>query len=230
MKKINFTFLFAILLCFFSIKSFSQQDERIKASYMIAFGRIPMPSELNYWLGRGYLSIFQLIELHRQGFTEYPTNLQRETIINSYIDALGRNPSEDEIKYWMNGDNIYIQLMSNHMQLLKYDNWENQKVIQLSYATVFHRVPTNAEINFWLKRGVTPFFLLVGYHEYYKGKNKSEIGSSGTVNLQNLASVSTISLSPAIALEASKYISHNGSAIISHIISQHGGNIIVAGR
>lgn len=228
MKKISFTFLLGILFCFFSIKSFSQQDERIKAAYMLAFGRLPGSDELNYWLGRGNLSIAQLIVFHRQGFTEYP-NLHRETIINSYIDALGRNPSEDEIKYWMNGDNIYIQLMSNHMQLLKSSSWENQKVIKLSYTTVFQRVPSKAEINFWKKKGVTPFFLLAGYHEYYKRNNKSEAGSSGTINLENLASVSTILLSRAIATEVSKFISHNGSAIISHVISQHGGNIIVAG-
>lgn len=212
-----------ILLCS-SIKSFSQQDQRIHAAYIIAFGRDATLSELNYWLGRGNLSIAQLINFHRQGLTEYPL-LHRETINRSYIDALGHTPSEDEMKYWMNRNDIYSELMNNHLRFLKLNGWENEKVIRLSYTAVLGREPTVAEINFWKDRGGTVFFLLSAYHEYYKIKSKSEIGSDGKINLQALTSVSIVSLSPPIAAEASNFAGHYGNAVRISVP----GNSVIAG-
>lgn len=195
---------------------------------MLAFGRTPYPSELNYWLSRGNLSIAQLISFHRQGHIEY-SNLHKETIIKSYIDALGRNPSEDEIKYWMNGNSIYIELMSNHMTLLKLNNWENERVIRLAYVTVLQREPGNLELNFWEKQGTTAFFLLAGYLGDYKAKNKNK-ESIDIANIKNFLSVSAISLSPPIASEAFKFINKRGSAIVARTISQHRGSIIATGK
>ncbi|MDQ6755407.1 MAG: hypothetical protein M3004_00575 [Bacteroidota bacterium] len=227
--KLKIVILSVIFLCTICIKSFPQQNERIKASYMLAFGRNPYPSELNYWLGRGNLSIEQLILLHRQGFIEIPS-LHSETIINSYIDALGRKPSEDEIKYWMNGDFIYIELLNDHMKLLQLNNWENERVIKLSYEKVFDRVPGNAEMNLWKKKGATAFFLLAGYLEYSKRTVNNEAGNIGAADVRNFLSVSTISLSPPIASEALKFINKSVTKSVAGIITRNGGNIITSGK
>ncbi len=221
--------LFIIFLCNISIQSFSQQDERIKASYMLAFGRAPFPSELNYWLGRGNLTIAQLIDFHRQGFIEIPV-LHKETILNSYNDALGRKPSEDELKYWMNDTATYLELMSNHLQLLKLNNWENERVIKLSYLKIFHREPGVEEMNLWKKRGVAGFFFLEGYLEIYKKKNQMEGGNVEIVNIKDFLFASTISLSPSVASEAMKIISKTKNPVVTRTISQHGGSIIAAGK
>lgn len=229
MKKISITFLLGILLCSISIKSISQQDQRIHASYIFAFGRDAISEELNYWLGRGNFSISQLMEFHKSAFTDYPSR-HKETIIRSYIDAIGRNPSENEMKYWMNRVDNYTQLLNKHIQILQSNRWENEKIIRLAYSMVFHRVPIGAEINFWKKKAVTPFFLMVGYLEDYKRKNRSAAGKNSNINLQYLPSVTTVLLSPAIAAEVFKFIRDNGNTIVPNFIKLGRKNMIVTGK
>jgi hypothetical protein len=229
MKKISITFLLGILLCSISIKSLSQQDQRIHASYIFAFGRDAISEELNYWLGRGNFSISQLMEFHKSAFTDYPS-IHKGTIIRSYIDALGRNPSENEMKYWMNRVDNYTQLLNKHIQFLQSNSWENENLIKLSYETVLHRTPNAAEVNFWKKKGITPYFLLVSYLENYKNKNRNEAGKRNNINLQHPPSVTTVLLSAAITAEALKFIRDNGNTMSPYFIKQNGKNMIVAGR
>ncbi|MDQ6757129.1 MAG: hypothetical protein M3004_09350 [Bacteroidota bacterium] len=230
MKKIVLLFLVGIF-CSFAINSFAQQDQRIHAAFMLAFGRDATQTEVNYWLGKGNLSIAQIIEFHRQGLKQYP-DLHRETIIKSYKDAMGRIPKEDEIKFYMPNTATYAELVATHINWLQTNNLEYEKVFRLAYATVFHRVPTNTEVAYWKNLGVFPYYLLLGYHEDYKRKNQNESGSAGRVNLIGVPSVIAILLSPAIAAEA-KIIGGNASAVISTNgtggISHDGGSIVAAG-
>ncbi len=214
MGKIK-SFLLGFLLCLFLIKSFAQQDQRIHAAYVLAFGRDASPEELNYWLGRGNFSIGQLIQFHRQGFVEYP-NLHSETINCAYMDALGRKPSEKEMKYWVNGVDIYIQLINNHLKYLKSSLAEYKRVIIASYIAVFNREPNITDINFWEKQPVMPFYLLVYYHKNSLRNKKNEVLNYGKMNLKNLPAVSVIFLSTKIGVEASKIINSTDSAIVIH--------------
>ncbi|MDQ6755410.1 MAG: hypothetical protein M3004_00590 [Bacteroidota bacterium] len=228
MKKITIAFLSCILLCSFAIKSFAQQDQRIKAAYMLAYGRTPSQGELNYWLGRGNLSIDQLIEFHRN-YLPQDANNHQQVIIQSYIDALGRRPSDGEVAFYMKYTQTYTELMASHVNWLKSNPGEYDKVINISYG----QVATQKEMNFWRAQEVHPCFLLIAYHQDYARKQQSEVTSQGAVNLQNLGSVTAVSLSPAVAAEASKFISHNGSAILSpnssNLVAQGAGNLVAQG-
>ena len=214
--------------CLFLIKSFAQQDQRIHAAYVLAFGRDASPEELNYWLGRGSCSIGKLIEFHRRGLVEYPS-LHRETINRAYIDVLGSKPTENEMKYWMNGVDLYIQLINTHLKFLKSSIAGYERVISASYFSVFNRAPNTTEITFWKKQGIIPFFLLTSYHENSK-RNNSEARNHGKENVQNLPSVSAILFSPTIAAEASKFVNTDGSSVMSYLVRQLGKNIIVTGK
>lgn len=209
--------------------AFSQQDQRIHASYIIAFGRDAIPEELNYWLGRGNFSISQLMQFHKAAFTDYP-NLHRASITRSYMDALGRKSSENEMKYWINTSDNYAQLLNKHMQFLQSNSRENEKVVRLAYTTVYNRLPSGAEINFWKKKHTTPFFLLVAHLEDYKKKNENEAGKSNNFNLEYLSSITTVMLSPALVAEVFTFMKNNGKSVAPNFIKQNGKNIIVAGK
>ncbi len=228
MKKIR-PFLLGFLFCMFLIKSFAQQDERIHAAYMLAFGRDASPLELNYWMGRGNFSIGKLIEFHRQGFVEYP-NLHSETINRAYMDALGRKPSENEMKYWMNGIDIYIEMINTQLKFLKFNWGEYERILRASYISVFNREPNITEINFWKKKDVIPFFMLASYHKKSQKDNNSEARSYEEVNLRNLPSVSIFVLSTDLAAETSNIIDIRGSSVIRHLDKQSGKIVIVTGN
>ncbi len=214
MKKIR-PFLFGFLFWLFVIKSFAQQDQRIHAAYLLAFGRDASLEELNYWLGRGNFSIGQLIEFHREGFVEYPS-LHRETVTRAYMDALGRKPSENEMKYWVNGVDIYMQLINIHLKYLKSSLAGYESVVRASYVSVFNREPDVKEINLWVKQPVMPFYLLISRHKNFLKKKTKEVTSFEKVNLNNLPAVSIIFLSPTIAAEASKFMNTMDSAVATH--------------
>ena len=152
MKKVILFIFWCTLIITFPNKCFSQYEQRIQASYLIAFGRTATSSELNYWLGRGNFTISQLMDFHKPSFTYYP-NLHKASITRSYLDALGRLPVENEMKYWLNRLDNYTELLNYHLQFLKANNREKEELISLSYKTVFNREPQNAEKNFWKKQG-----------------------------------------------------------------------------
>ena len=236
MKKISIAFLLGILICSFTIKSFAQQDQRIHAAYMLAFGRDASQGEVNYWLTRGNLSIAQLIEFNRQGLSQYP-DLHRQTIIQAYIDAFGRNPKQDELNTWMKTRDTYTEIMKSHIAYLVAgygDEYTN--VIKRSYQYVFGRQPNSGELNYWKGQPVYSYVMLVGQHQDYQRRNIAKESSANQVNLNNSPSLVTVSLSPAIGAEASRaagLVSQGGGNLVSqgagNLITNDGGSLVAAG-
>lgn len=64
----------------------------------------------------------------------------------SYLDAFGRQPKPDELKYWMG--NSYETCMTGHRDWLKRGN-EMREVIIRSYQAILSRAPSEDEINYW---------------------------------------------------------------------------------
>jgi hypothetical protein len=229
------TVLFAL-----SSKSFAQteQEQRIRASYILAFGINASQGEVDYWKTRGNLSISQLLELHRQYFATSP-NIQKQTIGRSYVDAFGRWPSIPEIDYYMKGKSNYSELMKGHMSWLRGNAGEYVESIKRSYQKVFNRQPNQGEIDYW-----KPYFLsnvmLIAYHNDYK--NKSTKGN--TVNMSASPYIVSVAVSAAVANEArtaagivaqggGNIVAQGGGNIVAqgagNIVAQGGGNIVAAG-
>ncbi|CAN5314630.1 hypothetical protein BH09BAC2_BH09BAC2_06070 [soil metagenome] len=217
-------------LVFFSIQATAQltdQQQRIKASYILSFGRDASSGEVTYWQGRGALSISQLITYHKQYIMQDATT--HSTLISrAYMDAIGRAATSSEINYWKVGNDTYTTLMKNHLNWLKGNPSEYDKVIKNSYLYVFGRQPSAGELTYWKSQAVVSYVILVGYHQDYKKRNAVESGTTYTFNTSNAPAMITVPLSLAIATEA-----RNASGIVAagggNIIAAGGGNIVAAG-
>ena len=235
MKKISIAFLLGILICSFTIKSFAQQDQRIHAAYMLAFGRDASQGEVNYWLTRGNLSVSQLVDLHKQ-YLSQDDYTHRTTIDRAYQDAMGRHATESEINYWKTGVDTYTALMRNHVQWLQGNPAEYENVIKRSYQYVFGRQPNSGELNYWKGQPVYSYVMLVGQHQDYQRRNIAKESSANQVNLKNAPSLVTVFLSPAIgaeALRAAGLVSQGAGNLVSqgagNLITNDGGSLVAAG-
>ena len=228
MKKIKITFIVCIV-SFFSISQSlyaqSEQEQRIRASYILAFGKDASGGEVSYWKTQGNLSISQLITRHQQYFRQ-DANTRRTTIIRAYQDAMGRNPSEGEIAYWKNGVDTYTTLMNNHIQWLQGNPAEYENSIKRSYSYALNKVPTSAEINYWRNQGTISYLVLVACHKDYQRRTLS----SSPINFNASAGVEVKLSSAAIAKEAFQAV---GGRLIGNdsagLIGNDSGGIIAAG-
>lgn len=98
MKKINFFLLFMLTMVA-STQSFAQrtvgeafaqmQEERIKASYLLAFNREATSGEVTYYKTQGNLTVLQLLERHKDWIKRNP-GLWDGILRVSFTDAFGR--------------------------------------------------------------------------------------------------------------------------------------------
>lgn len=215
--------LLAIILSAFFSGAFAQsdQEQRIQASYMLAFGRPANSGELTYWKGQGNKSIADLLANHRKYLNQDPVEANR-TISRTYVDAFGRRPSNDEIVYWSRYPSVYTELMKNHLKYLQDNPGEYSKVIDRSYQWVFKRKPNAGELTYWQGQPKVTYLLLVGYHQDYQKKNQTS--KAGSMNMSNAPAISTVPLSSGIAAEAAK-----AAGLASGVIAAGGGNVVAAG-
>lgn len=239
MKGIKLACVFFTILILAFTHSFAQteQEQRIKASFILAFGTTATQQEVDYWKTRSNLSISQLIEFHRQGFASYP-NLHKQTIAHSYADALGRSPTIIEVENQMKNNLTYTELMKNHMTLLQQPgNTEYVESIKRSYTEVLNRQPSQAEIDSWKGQGIIANYLLKAYHNDYK--NQTTKGNK--VKVYGSPYAIGVSVSAAIAREATGIILGNASALAGNnvgailaagagnLVNQDGASIVAAG-
>ena len=78
-------------------KAQSEKVQKIQASYMLAFGRMPDAAEINYWNGQAEKSVKDHLANHAN-YAHDNAGEKRKLVVKSYVDALGRNPSEQEIQ------------------------------------------------------------------------------------------------------------------------------------
>ena len=237
-QTLTTAFTCALLLAFPFTKLFAQteQEQRIHAAYMLAFGRDASAGDVAYWKGQGNLSLPQLILRHQQYLTQ-DVGTHNTTIDRAYQDALGRRPTAAELTYWKTGNDTYTTIMKNHVKWLGGSPADYEKVIKNSYQFVFGRQPSAGEINYWKGQGTVSYLMLVAFHQDWKRKSAAAQPESGsTVNLQNQGNVAVVSLSPTVAGEARSVTglvaSGGGNLIASgggNLVASGGGNLIASG-
>lgn len=223
MKKLSVALLLcaALLSAPFS-KLFAQTDQqqRVRAACMLAFGRDAYPGEIANAAKIGNASVSQLIAANQQYFKQDVAG-HNWTIDRAYQDALGRHATADELKNWRAGQDTYATLMKNHITWLQGNPAEYDKVIKGSYQFVFGRQPSAGELTYWKGQGVVSYLLLVGFHQDWKRRNPSNPQENGNaVNLLNQSNISTVMLSPVIANEA---------RIATGLVASGGGNLVASG-
>ncbi|NCI52020.1 hypothetical protein GWC95_19000 [Sediminibacterium roseum] len=231
MKKMILSLMTVVI----TVASFAQdatqlRRERIQAAYMLAFGRAPQDGEISYWQGRNESnSIADLLRSHKTYIGQDVTT-RTAAIRRAYIDAIGRNPSADEIKYWSAYNQTYTELMKNHVQWLSSNPSEYEKVIKNSYQFVLNRQPSSAEITYWKGQGVLSYAMLVGCHEDWKKKNPpSAQKTSGKTEISSSSGyLSVVALSAGIAAEA-RIATGLTSSPGSNMVAAGGGNMVAAG-
>jgi hypothetical protein len=234
MKKTN-GWLFAALLMLISTFSFAQdeQEQRIRTSYLMAFGRDASSGEVTYWKGQGNRSVGDLYNNHK-AYIKSDNTTRRQAIIKSYVDALGYNPSEAEITYHSQFNRTYTEMMQQHMNYVSQNASEYDKVIRRSYKAVFNRTPNDGELAYWKGQAKCSYFILVSYHESYKRANQTTAASGGNkINFANVPFAVSLSVSNLVAKEAAGIIAAGGGNVIGQngatMVAAGGGNMVAAG-
>ena len=230
MKQLKIAALTGVVLFFTSFSKLaaqSEQEQRIRSSYMLALGRDANSGEVTYWAGQGNLSVSQLIERHRQYFVAN-AGPHRDLIVRSYVAAFGRNPSEGEIKYYINGNLTYTDLVKGHIGYLVRSNTENENTIRRAYQYALNRKPTQGEISFGVASGGLTYLFWVGWlQDPAHGKN--------TITVTNAPVLATVAVSDKVATEvktAAGLTSGSGTLIAAgaaNMVAAGGGNMVAAG-
>lgn len=214
----------------------AQNNERINASYLLAFGRLPNSGEMTYWNGQGQKSVQQLVDLHNNYIKQNQSTIGREVIIKSYVDALGYRPSQSEINYHAAFNRSYTAMMSNHLVYIKGQPSEYEKVIKRSYQTILKREPNAGEINYWRQQGLLSYMILVNCHQDWKNRNAAGQSQTTAISTSSpllaVASVSSGVLNEVKATYSSLVSPGGGNVVASgggNIVAAGGGNIVAAG-
>lgn len=248
MKKLIFTAVCLITMTAFANQVIAQNNDRIQASYLLAFGRAANSGELSYWNGQGQKSVQQLVDNHKTYIKGNMGSVGRDVIIKSYIDALGYRPSQSEINYHSQFGRTYAEMMNNHLIYVQGQPSEYEKVIKRSYQTVLGRQPSAAELTYWKNQGLFSYMVLVNCHQDWKNRNsnQSQVATISTSSplltvVSVVASVlneakgvyNALSGGNAVPTGAGNVIAPGGANIIAagggNIIAAGGGNIIAAG-
>ena len=208
------------------------QDERIRSSYVMAFGRDASGGEITYWKGQGNLSFNDLISRHK-GWIMQDAGTHQGVINRAYIDALGRNPTSGEIAYWMKGNETYTELMGKHITFLQNNKDEYGKTINRSYKFVFGRDGSAGEISYWKGQPVASYIGLVAYHQDYKARNGNLINGKATVEPSSMITGVRISNQMLGEIKGSNIMVSVGANIVAagggNMVAAGGGNMVAAG-
>ena len=226
--KHMFKSLLLLVLAFSSVTAFAQSREkleRIKAAYMLAYGREPVGGEITFYNNQRDQTIPQYLNLLAD-YAKREKSFKRSLISKSYIDALGRKPIDGEINYWLNGTDLYYNLVNNHVSWLKGNPAEYEKVIKRSYQAVFGRQPNSGELNFWKGQPTVSYVMLVGCHEQWKRTNGNGNAASNRISNTSNGSVTVVPLTTVVANEVKNAANIQPGG---NVISPGGGNVVAAG-
>lgn len=170
MKKITLSILaiLAILLTAPQLAGAQLKQERIKASYLVAIGRLPNDAELNWWSQQGDYTLSQLVEAHRVYMNKTNKGSKAGPIELSYFLAFGRKPSAgagSETEYWTGRNEVAWEMVLRHIDYINQNKHIYDGVINNAYQAIFSKPPSSTELNKWKALPVKSFgelvFLLV---------------------------------------------------------------------
>ena len=219
MKKVRFVILMLSLMSFSQV--FAQdQEQRIQASYVMAFNKTASGGEINYWKTQGNLSIAQLLARHK----EYIINnkdLWDGILRVSYTDAFGRPIESGEYNFHIKYPRTYVEMMNAHMQYLNQNPSLYDNVIRESYKSVFGRGPQDGELNYWRGQQKVAYIWLFRAHVQYAANSRR--------NQASMSGVRTIPTTPGILSELRRavvgLVGNDGASLIGN----DGGTLVAAG-
>lgn len=178
------------------------QEERVGASYVLAFGRTPSAAERSTTRSQKPASMRELLGAHRAAISA-DAALERAVIVRAGRDAFGALPSDAEITA-LRGAGTYVDLMRRHVTWLAEHPSDYERVLQRAYRMHLARDPYSIEIDYWKKYPALPYVLLVGCVENWALRNQPGLMATAGVPSVSATSayLSAVRLSPAVAAEA----------------------------
>jgi hypothetical protein len=179
-----------------------EPDERIAASFMLALGRTPAPGEAQRWVTKEPTPIADYLARHRRQLQGDPA-AERAVIVKATQDALGRAPTEEEIRS-LAGTGIYADVVQRHLARLAAQPAEYEQVMHRAYRFLLARDAYSVEIEYWTRQPVISFALLVGCVEDWARRNQPGLMATTGVAAVSVNSryLATVRLSPGVAAEA----------------------------
>jgi hypothetical protein len=226
------------LFCFMAITAqalFAQivslantKEEKIVASYMMTFARLPRTDEINYWKGQPDYSLKEHIEFRRKWMVNNDRKELEGAIKSSYATIFGRAPLKPELDYWMGQQLVYCEMIGHHTEFLKTHKAEWDSVIIQSYKYSFGRLPRTDEANYWKSQTPIPYSELIRKHDDWKSKNGYSVKSAPnfatkiSLNVNDLP-FAMVPFSATLRSEIPKYLPQS---YVQAVISTGGGNFV----
>jgi hypothetical protein len=115
-----------------------------------------------------------LTNLRAQTVGDAVARIHRERIQASYLIALGRLATEDEVKYWIGQNPKSVSdLVTRHRDYLTRDNGTHQDVIRRSYLAALGKPPSGSEMQHWMA-GSDTYTNLVTNHTNWLRSNPAQ--------------------------------------------------------
>jgi hypothetical protein len=158
------------------------QEQRIQASYRVAFGRKARADEVAYWAKQPVADVAAPVRLQKN-YLRTDTGTREASIRRSYIDSFGRNPDAGELRHWAAGVDTYSELMVHPANRLKSNPAERDSTIDRSSQSALGRKPSAAERTYWRGQGALNLVTLVACHEQWKKAGGQNLIAAGGQNL-----------------------------------------------
>ena len=151
MKKTALIFLAFFGLMFLAPQVVSAQlkQERIKASYLLAIGRLPTDAELTWWGQQNDYTVSQLVEAHRTYMNTTNKNSKADPIKQTYNIVFGRDPQPAETEYWKGRNEVCWEMIPQHVNYLNQNKFLYDDVINRAYILMFSKAPDATQLNRW---------------------------------------------------------------------------------
>ena len=176
MKKTTIAFLFTFIVIVFSSYCVKGQDDektqRIKASYILAFGQLPSAAEVNNWYPQSYSNSMAALMAQHKAFIK-SGGYKKEAIINAYKDAYGLTLKETDGEYiaYSYYNWTYTDVMNNIVGWFKNHPADYEKVINNAFKYVYNRKPSTLEMDKWKNNSQKySYAMMVGYLQTKKSK------------------------------------------------------------
>jgi hypothetical protein len=211
------------------------QEERIAASFVLALGRAPSRAESERWLQPASRPFADLLAQHREQL-KGSADAQRAVVAQASQDALGRAPSGEETKGAEGA--TYTELVQGHLKRLAAQPAEYEQVLHRAYQRLLGRDAYSIEVEYWKRRPVTSYALLLASVEDWARRNQPGLmATAGTPSASvNSDYLSAVRLSPAVAEEVRTVtglgpVGERGLAAAAgrHVIAPGGADIFSVG-
>lgn len=210
------------------------QAERVAASFLLAQGRLPTAEETAQW-GATDTSVADLLAKHRQQITANAAT-KRAVVAKAFADSFGRAATDEEIaKEAAVANATYTELMQHHVEWLAAHPESYHKILNRAYQYVIRRDVYPEEIEYWKKKDIQSYAVLVGCIDNWGRRNQPGLMvTAGPAAISvNCVFLATARLSPAVAAEA-RAAANLGpvvdAAAGTHVLAAGAGKIISDGR